>query len=352
MTVFSVLDQAPTRAGEAPGQAIRNAITLAQHADALGYTRFWVAEHHALGAVSSSAPEVLIGHIASATAHLRVGSGAVLLPNHRPLHVAEQFCTLEALHAGRIDLGIGRSEGATDKATVLAFKRPADNGHDAGFDDQLDELLAFGGVRPLPPDHPLASVRATPADVPLPPVYLLGSTPNSAATAARKGLGYGFAAYSNPDAAAGALRLYREQFKPATPQARPHAILGLKIVVGIDDEHARLLALPWRLAFAQHRAGSRAPLMSIDEARAHRWTVAEREAAAQIDERADVTGGPAHVRDRLSTLIEESQADEVIATTNTYDPGERRASYERLATAVGLKPPSVSAGEACVPRRS
>jgi luciferase family oxidoreductase group 1 len=336
VTAFSVLDQAPQRVGDPPGQAIRDTITLAQHVDPLGFTRFWVAEHHALGATASSAPEVLIGPVASATAHVRVGSGAVLLPNHRPLHVAEQFRTLEALHPGRIDLGIGRSEGATDEAIVLAFMRPGDNAHGAGFDDQLDELLAFGGVRPLPREHPLASVRATPADVPLPPVYLLGSTPNSAATAARKGLGYGFAAYTNPDAVAGALRLYRERFEPWTPGDRPHAILGLRIVVGEDDEHARALALPWRLAYAQHRAGTPSPLMTVEDALAHRWTPAEREAAARIDERADVVGGPAYVRERIAALVEDTLADEVIATTGTYDPAERRASYARLAVAVGL----------------
>ena len=338
VTAFSVLDQAPTRAGTSEGEAVRDAIILARHVDSLGYTRFWVAEHHAMGGVASSAPEVLIGHVASATVHLRVGSGGILLPNHRPLHVAEQFRTLAALHPGRIDLGIGRSEGATDEATVLAFRRPGDTEHGAGYDSQLDELLAFGDVRPLPSGHPLAGVRAVPVDVPLPPVFLLGSTPNSAATAARKGLGYGFAAYTNPEAAAGALRLYREQFVPLRPGDRPYAILGLKVLVGEDDAHAQALALPWHLALVQHRAGNPSPLMTVDEALAHRWSTAEREAEARVDQRADVVGGDDHVRDRIRALVDESQADEIIATTNTYDPAERRASYDRLAAAVGLTP--------------
>ena len=133
-----------------------------------------------MGAVASTAPEVLIGHAAAQTDHLRIGSGGILLPNHRPIHVAEQFLTLEALHPGRIDLGIGRSEGATDDATVRAFMRPSDNDHGSGFDRQLDELLAFGGVRPLDGRDPLAGVRAGPAGAALPPVFLLGSTPRSA----------------------------------------------------------------------------------------------------------------------------------------------------------------------------
>jgi len=220
MTAFSVLDQAPTRADTSPAQSIRDVLGLARYAEELGYRRFWIAEHHAMGGVASTAPEILIGQVAAITDKLRVGSGGMLLPNHRPVHVAEQFLTLAALHPGRIDLGIGRSEGATDDATVRAFQRSSDNGHGAGFDIQLDELLAFGGVRELSVDHPLAGVRAGPPGVALPPVFLLGSSPNSALTAAARGLGYGFAAYTNPDAAGPALRLYRERFRPARPGDR------------------------------------------------------------------------------------------------------------------------------------
>jgi luciferase family oxidoreductase group 1 len=338
VTAFSVLEQAPARADGPPGQALRDAIALARHVEPLGYKRFWVAEHHAMGGVESSSPEVLIGHVAAATEQLRAGSGGVLLPNHRPLHVAEQFRTLEALHPGRIDLGIGRSEGATDEATVLAFGRAENSGHGTGFDAQLDELLAFGGVRPLAPEHPLAGVRATPDGVPLPPVHLLGSSASSAQTAARKGLGYGFAAYTNPEAAADALRLYRERFVASREGDRPHAILGLKVVVGEDDAHAQALALPWHLALVQHRAGNPSRLMSVEAALRHRWTAAERQAESLVDVRADVVGGSESARERIDALVEASLADEVIVTTNTYDPADRWASYERLAEAVGLAP--------------
>jgi luciferase family oxidoreductase group 1 len=333
---YSVLEQAPVRAGVPAGQSIRDALTFARCIDGLGYTRLWVAEHHSMGGVASSAPEVLIGQLASITERLRIGSGAVLLPNHRPLHVAEQFLTLEALHPGRIDLGIGRSEGATDEAIVRAFGRPEDTDHGAGFDDQLDQLLAFGGVAPLPGDDPLAGVRAGPRDVAFPPVYLLGSSPNSAATAARRGLGYGFAAYSNPELAADALLLYRRSFVPARPGDRPHAILGLKVVVGEDDDNARALALPWHLGLVRHRAGHPGPLMSVEDALAHRWTDAERQAERQVKTGADVVGGPETARRLIAEHVRSSQADEVIITTNTFSFEDRIASYERLAATVGL----------------
>jgi luciferase family oxidoreductase group 1 len=343
MVGYSVLDQSPMRAGAAPGHALRETLMLARHADALGYTRYWLAEHHALGSLASSAPEVLIGHVASVTERMRIGSGGVLLPNHRPIHVAEQFRTLEALHPGRIDLGIGRSEGATHDATVLAFGRPEDNTHGAGFDAQLDELLAFGGARPFPPDHPLAGVRAMPDDVPLPPVFLLGSSPNSAVTAARKGLGYGFAVHTNPDATVEALRRYREGFVPARDGDRPHAILAVKVVVGEDDAHAEALVAPQRLSFARARLRQPAELVPIAVAVAHRWTAEEREALGRSHPEADVIGGPARVRRELAELVAAANADEVLAITITYDPADRRASYTRLAAAVGLTPAAAAA---------
>jgi luciferase family oxidoreductase group 1 len=342
MLALSVLDQAIARAGDPPGHPIRTAIALARHVDPLGYTRFWLAEHHALGSVALAAPEVVIAQVAASTRHLRVGSGGMLLPNHRPLHVAEQFCALEALHPGRIDLGVGRSEGATDESTLAALLRPADVAHGAGFDEQLDQLLAFGGVRPLPGDHALAGVRATPRDVPLPPVTLLGSSANSAETAAVRGLPYGFASYSNPEVMGPALRAYRERFQPARPGDRPHALLAVRVVVGEDDEHGAALALPTRLSWARFRLGATAPTPTVEQALAHTWTDEEREAAATIDSRADAIGGPETVRARLEELAEETGADEIIAITNT-DPAERFASYERLAAVMGLAPASAPA---------
>ncbi len=335
--LFSVLDQAPARQGGGAGEAVRHSVVLAEAVDRLGFHRFWVAEHHAIGSVSISAPEVVLGLLAERTRHLRVGSGGILLPNHRPIHVAEQFRVLQALHPGRIDLGVGRSEGALDDAIVRAFARPADNAHGAGFEAQLDELLAFGGVAPLPPGHPLETVRATPDDVPLPPVFLLGSSVSSAETAARKGLGYGFAAHTNPDGAAPALRRYRARFTPRHDGDRPHAILALKVMVGDDDAHARALNAPSHLSMVRARLGINEALRPVDEALAHRWTEEERAAEAKfIDQRADVTGGPETARVRLEQLGRETQADEIIVISNTTDPAERQAAHARLAHAVGL----------------
>jgi luciferase family oxidoreductase group 1 len=337
MIAISVLDQAPRRAGGPPGHALRDSLTLARHVDGLGFRRFWIAEHHAFAAVSIAAPEVLIGHVADATRNLRVGSGGVLLPNRRPLHVAEQFCTLEALHPGRIDLGVGRSEGALDPQTVAALGRPDDTAHGPGYDRQLDELLAFGGVRPLPPDDPMASVRAVPTDVALPPVTLLGSTPSSAETAARRGLAYAFASHTNPDAAAPALLSYREQFVPARDGDEPYAMLAVKVAVGEDDAHGQALAAPWHLAMVRQRAGHGSPLGPVEEALAHEWTDEEKRAQEKVDVRADAVGGPERVRSRILEMARAAQADEVFAITNTYELADRLASYSRLATVMEVE---------------
>jgi luciferase family oxidoreductase group 1 len=336
MIAFSVLDQAPRRRGGQPGHALQDALSLARHVDRLGFKRFWIAEHHAFAAVSVAAPEVLIGHVASATRNLRVGSGGVLLPNRRPLHVAEQFCTLEALHPGRIDLGIGRSEGAIDPPTVEALGRPQDTAHGPGYDRQLDELLSFGGVRPLPADDPLATVRAVPTDIALPPITLLGSTPSSARTAAERGFAYAFASHTNPDGAAPALLEYRESFVPAKEGDRPYAMLAIKVAVGEDDAHGQRLAAPWHLAMVRQRAGHGAPLVPVEEALAHVWTDEEKAAEEKVDLRADAVGSPETVRARLLEMARAAEADEVFAITNTYDLADRLASYDRLAAVMGL----------------
>lgn len=335
--LLSLLDQAPRREGGPAGHALRDMQALARLADAEGFTRLWVAEHHALGSVDNGAPEVVLGVLAAQTTRLRVGSGGVLLPNHRPLHVAEQFRALEALAPGRVDLGVGRSEGALDPATVRAFARAEDNAHGGGYEEQLDELLAFGEVAPLPDGHPLAGVRAVPRGVPLPPVFLLGSSPGSGANAGRRGLGYAFAAHTNPDGAAGALRAYREAFRPSPQRERPHAILAVKVMCGRDDEHAAALAAPQHLSMVQSRLGSTAGLRPVEEVLAHRWTAEERAAEARhVDVRADVVGGPERVRDELGRVVRETGADEVIAIVNTYDPQERLAACRRLARALEL----------------
>jgi luciferase family oxidoreductase group 1 len=337
MPTLSVLEQAPIREGVEPARSIRDALALARHVESLGYHRFWIAEHHAIGGVASSAPEVLIGHVASVTGSIRVGSGGMLLPNHRPLHVAEQFLTLEALHPGRIDLGLGRSEGSLDEAIVRALGRPEGSAHGDGYDAQIDQLLAFAGLARLPDGDPFAGVRAGPAGVPVPPVYMLGSSLDSARAAARRGLPYAFAAYTNPDIAHEALRLYRKRFTPARPGDRPYAILGLKVVVGDDDEHARALALPWYVSWVRTRAGTASGgLMPVERALDYRFSAPEREAEHRVRTDADIVAGPERAAARLHQQLERSGADEVIVTTNTFAFEDRLASYERLAEAAGL----------------
>jgi luciferase family oxidoreductase group 1 len=339
VTAYSVLEQAPIREGVEPAQSVREALVLARHVERLGYNRFWVAEHHAIGGVASTAPEVLIGHIAAGTQRIRVGSGGMLLPNHRPLHVAEQFLMLSSLYPGRIDLGIGRSEGTLDDAIVLALGRPSDTDHGAGYEEQLDQLLAFAELAPLPEGHPLAGVRAGPQGVPFPPVFMLGSSLDSARAAARRGLRYAFAAYSNPDIAHEAMRVYRSAFEPARAGDRPYAILGLKVVVGEDDEHARALALPWYISWVRGRAGRSGPLMPVERALSYRFSEAEQAARVKVRTDADVVGGPELVAEQLAAHVERSGADEIIATTNTFAFADRVASYERLAEVADLTGP-------------
>jgi luciferase family oxidoreductase group 1 len=334
--LLSVLEQAPTRTDSTPAQSIRDVAGFAQATEALGYHRFWIAEHHAIGAVASTAPEVLIGHVASATTRLRVGSGGMLLPNHRPIHVAELFRMLSALHPGRIDLGVGRSEGSLNPDIVKAFGRPENSTHATGYEEMLDELLSFAGVRALPADSPFADLEAGPTGEPFPLIFMLGSSANSAVTAAARGLGYAFAAYTGPDALAPALRRYRRDFQPSFQRETPHAIVGARVIVGENDEHAKALSAPSTLALAQARSIGPRPMVDVETALAHRWTDAERAAMAKYDGRMDLIGGPETVLAGLERLIDETQADEIIVSANLFDPAERVASYARLATAVEL----------------
>jgi luciferase family oxidoreductase group 1 len=332
---LSALDPVPTRAGITPSQAIREVADLAEVVESLGFQRFWISEHHAIGAAASTAPEVLIGHVAALTHTIRVGSGGMLLPNHRPLHVAEVFRMLAALHPARIDLGLGRSEGALDPRIVKAFDRPETSTHAAGYEQMVDQLLSFAQLRPLPEADELAGVAAGPAGEPFPPIFMLGSSPDSAAVAAAKGLGYAFAAYSAPDAVVPALQAYRRQFSPGQ-QSHPHAILGLRVIVGENDEHAAALNAPSVLAMAQARSGRPQAMVDVETALAHPWSDAEPEAAATFDARMDVIGGPETAANRIAELLEATGADEVIATTSTFDPADRVASYARLAAACEL----------------
>jgi luciferase family oxidoreductase group 1 len=272
-----------------------------------------------------------------ATARIRVGSGGIMLPNHSALRIAEEFKVLEALHPGRIDLGIGRAPG-TDQLTALAIRRSREALTADDFPQQLGELLAWGGHAEFPPDHPFRRIQAIPTDVLLPPVYLLGSSDYSAQAAAGNGLGFAFAAHINPSGAAEALRSYRETFVPGYVE-RPHAILTVAAIVGEDDEHAERLASSSHLSMVMLRSGRPGPIPSVETAMAYRPRNPQEEHLLEQTRRSIISGGPEKVRARLEELMVRAGADELMVTTLVHDHEERKASYTRLAQAMDIAVP-------------
>jgi luciferase family oxidoreductase group 1 len=325
---LSVLDVSPVSSGSDGAQALRNTLELARLADRLGYERYWLAEHHNLPTIASSAPEIMIGHVANVTERIRVGAGGIMLPNHAPLKVAETFRVLEALHPERVDLGIGRAPG-TDPVTATALRRSQDGLSAEDFPQRFGELLAFSGEG-FPEDHPFRSVVAMPSDVGLPPIWLLGSSGYSARAAGQMGLGYAFAAHFSPTDPAPAMRAYRESFELSEDFERPSAILAVAVVCGDTDEHAKRLASSMELAWVRMRSGKPGPLPSPEEAMAYPYTPAERQ-LADAYRSMQIVGGPLTVRARLEELAERTAADEIMVTTNVYDHAERLRSYGRLA---------------------
>jgi luciferase family oxidoreductase group 1 len=332
---LSVLDLSPVTTATPGSAALRNSLDLARLADRLGYKRYWVAEHHNLANIASSAPEIMIGQIAAATSGIRVGSGGVMLPNHAPLMVAERFKVLEALFPGRIDLGLGRAPG-TDPVTSYALRcrqeaRPGDD-----FLERFQELILFerGG---FPDNHPFRNVHAVPADVALPPIWLLGSSGYSAELAAAVGTGFAFAHHFADYDAASAMLSYREHFKPSAALAEPYAILGTAVVAAKTDAEAERLAASADLHFARRAKGEYLPLASPEEAAAYPYTPVDRERIARHRSRL-VVGGIDAVKQRLLALAESNKADELMITTMVYDHAARRRSYELLAETFALTP--------------
>jgi luciferase family oxidoreductase group 1 len=311
-------------------EALHQTIELARLADRLGYVRYWFAEHHSLPSVGSSAPEVLIAHAAARTERIRVGTGGIMLPNHVPLIVAETFHTLEALYPGRIDLGIGRAPG-TDPITLRAL-RSFDSEE---FPAHLAELLALSHGA-LPPEHPFSSVRVVPGGVPLPPIWLLGSSGASARFAGASGLGYAFASHFSQTPPAPALRAYRESFDPSAEFPRPHAILGVAVVCAETDERADHLASSLDLSWVNLLNSRLAPLPSPEEAQAYEYTAQER-AAVRERRQLLIAGTPEKVRERIEEMVAETEADEVMVTSMIHDPIARRRSYELVAEAFGMQ---------------
>jgi luciferase family oxidoreductase group 1 len=328
---LSVLDLVPVRAGYTSGQAIAEAVELAQMCERLGFTRYWFAEHHGMASVASTVPEILIEHVASATTRIRVGSGGIMLPNHTPLRVAEAFHTLEALHPDRIDLGIGRAPG-TDPATSRAL-RPFDA---AQFPEQVREMLALSS-RSLPPEHPFASVRVVPADVHLPPIWVLASSGETAAFAGTLGLGYGFARHFSPTPPGPAVRAYRDAFRPSAQFERPHVIIGVSVICAPTDEEAEYQATSTDLAWVRLHRREFLPIPSPEEAMAYRYSPAER-AVVDMNRLRHFIGTPPKVASLIRQIVEATDADEIMVTSMIYGRAERSQSYALLAKEWGLEP--------------
>jgi len=328
---LSVLDLVPLARGATSGEALRAAVDLARAAERLGYQRVWYAEHHNMPGVATTNPEILVAHVAGATSRIRVGAGGVMLPNHAPLKVAESYRLLEALFPGRVDLGLGRAPG-TDPLTALALGRARRAMGPDLFPEQLGDLLGFGAGS-LPEGHTFAGIRAMPDDVPLPPVYLLGSSSFSAELAARLGLGFAFAGHFSGEPAEGPMRAYRDGFRPGA-RARPHAILALSVFCAETIGAAERMASSMLVSFLQLARGKPERLPSPDEALACRFTPEEEIALAAFRPR-QIVGTPEDVRARVTEAATRTFADEVMITTHAFDPSARARSYALVARALG-----------------
>jgi luciferase family oxidoreductase group 1 len=330
---LSVLDLSPIASGSTSSDALRNTIDLAQLADRLGYTRYWLAEHHNMPAIASSAPEIMIGQVARATSRIRVGSGGIMLPNHAPLKVAEWFRTLEALFPGRIDLGLGRAPG-TDAATARALRGMRADLRAENFPAQLDELFRFCGGG-FPASHPFASVTAMPQDVPLPPVWLLGSSDYSAQLAGQLGLPFAFASHFSPLDPALAVGAYRDSFRPSVHMEQPRAIVAASVVCAETDAEAAFQAGSFHLYWLRFRRGEPGPLPSPEEAAA--YGIAENALALATAGRSSLMVGAADsVKAAILNLADRTGTDEVMITSWIYSHEKRRRSYELLAEAFGI----------------
>ncbi len=313
---------------EKPGAAIARSVDLAQHVERLGHKRYWLAEHHSIAGLACSATSLLIGHVASATKTIRVGSGGVMLPNHAPLVVAEQFGTLDALYPGRIDLGLGRAPGG-DLQTMRALRRDlGQNGDD--FPALLDELQAY-----LVPEKPGQLVKAIPGQGSNVPITLLGSSLFSAQLAASEGLPFAFAAHFAPDYLYAAARVYRETFRPSKTLREPHLILALQVVVAETDAAAKRLFTTPQQRFLRLIRNQPVELLPPVDSMDTRWQDWER-SAVESKMRAAVVGSQSTVKSGLENIVAETGADEVIAVTDMYEHADRLKSYEFLAEVAAM----------------
>ena len=322
MPQLSVLDLSPIVEGSDAAQALRHTLDLARHAERWGYQRYWLAEHHNMAGVACSATAVLVGHVAGGTERIRVGSGGIMLPNHAPLVVAEQFGTLGTLYPGRIDLGLGRAPG-TDPLTMRALRRHLRQEEDAFVDDVVELQRYFAA----PAGQAVHAIPGAGVDV---PIWILGSSLYGAQVAAMLGLPYAFASHFAPAMLLQALEVYRERFRPSAQLAKPYVMVGVNVVLADSDEQARHLFTSLQLRFHGIRTGARGPLprpvARIDD-------VLSPAAIAGVDEMLSVAlvGSPATAREQLAHLMAATQADELMATAHIHDHGARLRSYELLS---------------------
>jgi len=333
---LSVLDQSPISEGSTGGDALRNSIDLARHAERLGYRRYWVAEHHATPMLACASPEALIGPAASATTGIRIGSGGVMLPHYSPLKVAETFSMFSGLFPGRIDLALGRAPG-TDALTAFALQRDRRQGAPDDFREQLAELLAYLD-HSLPSTHPFARLGALPGDPERPDPWLLGSSPQSGIWASELGLPYAFADFINPHGPEIAAR-YRQEFQPSRWRSRPELIVALWVLCADTDEEAERLASSGIMAFTLLRRGQLVTVPPVDKALQFIREEQGQPTPGVFPVKADrrrILGSPARVREGIEAAVREYGADEAMIVTITYEHEARRRSYELIAKAFGL----------------
>jgi luciferase family oxidoreductase group 1 len=328
---LSILDLAPIVEGTTAADSFRKSLDLAQHAEKWGYNRFWLAEHHNMPGIASSATSLIIGHVAAGTEKIRVGSGGIMLPNHAPLMIAEQFGTLESLYPGRIDLGLGRAPGSDQPAARVLRRGLESNGDD--FPYQVEELRSYLDSNP----GSITGVRAIPGEGLNVPIWLLGSSGFSARLSAQLGLPFAFASHFAPDYLLTALKLYRGAFRPSDTLEKPYAMVGINVVAADTDEEALKLATSQEQQFLNLIRGRtgllKPPVDNMDEL----W--AEHEKAAVRQQLSfTVTGNKDTVRLGLKRILEETQADELIVAANIFDHVARLRSYEILAEVVKEDP--------------
>lgn len=321
---LSVLDLAPVVEGSNPSESFKDSVYLAQHVEKFGFHRYWLAEHHNMPGIASSATSIIIGHIAGATTHMRVGAGGIMLPNHATLVIAEQFGTLESIYPGRIDLGLGRAPGS-DQATAYALRRTLNTGPE-DFPMQVNELQDYFS------DEPMSRVKSVPGQGLDIPIWLLGSSDFSARLAAQKGLYFSFASHFAPAYTIPALKLYRDNFQPSETLEKPYAMVGVNVIAADTNERAEWLATSLKQQFLTMQKGQPTKLLPPIENIEEMYSPMELSAIEQsLDPRTTIIGDAETVRRGLEKFQEETQADEIIINSQIFNVEDRKRSYEIVA---------------------